>query len=255
MIHRPMLTAVASVAIAWSASPVVTPSAHGAEAPREAPDDCADSKGAAYGPGWTLTIDGRKMKCVGPHWAAVDAAPGSAKIAVLDVGDTNMHAEEEVRIRKELNASGLPPLQCDAVLNSPKTATELTRVPAGEKRLVMFWTPVCEPCKPLLADMVALAASKPQGLSVVSVVRSAIADLEAPGDWRMERVKRIVAEYKVGFPTCVHNSSRVTNDWRAGGVPITYLLSDKGVERVASGGTNGSALVAELAAAAKAGKH
>lgn len=255
MIHKQMLTAVVSVAIAWSASPVVTPPAHGAEAPREAPDDCVDSKGVPYSPGWTLALGGKKMRCVGPHWAPVDAAPDAAKVAVLDVGDTNLHADEEARILKVLTAGSLPPLQCDAVLNSSRTAADLTRVPAGEKRLMMFWTPACEPCKPLLAELAALAASKPQGVSVVSVVRSAIPDLEAPGDWRMERVKRLVAEYKVGFPTCVHSSSRVTDDWQAGGVPITYLLSNKGVERVASGGTNGSALVAELAAASKTAKR
>ena len=83
----------------------------------------------------------------------------------------------------------------------------------------------------------------------------ALPDLEPEGDWGMDRVKRLVAEYKVSFPTCVHSSKRVTSEWHAEGVPITYLLSEKGVERVASGGTNGLALVAELAAAAKTAKR
>ena len=255
MFHRSMRTTILTLVAVWSLSSAETRRVHGADAPRQAPDGCVDSKGAVYGAGFVLSIDGRRMKCVGPHWAAVGGAPGSPNVAVLDVGDTNLNAGQEALILKQLNAGALPPLQCDAVLNSRGAAADLTRVPVGERRLMMFWTPACEPCKPLLAQLAALAAENPKGLSVVSVVRSALPDLEPEGDWGMDRVKRLVAEYKVSFPTCVHSSKRVTSEWHAEGVPITYLLSEKGVERVASGGTNGLALVAELAAAAKTAKR
>lgn len=78
MTHRSMLTAVVSVAIAWSASPVVTPPVHGAEAPRETPDDCVDSRGAAYSPGWTspLRLAVAKPAFAVPMFQAPQAASG-----------------------------------------------------------------------------------------------------------------------------------------------------------------------------------
>jgi len=61
------------------------------------------------------------------------------------------------------------------------------------------------------------------------------------------RVQGLMAKYKVGFPTCVHTSSDVTQRWQAGGVPLTLLVSaDKGVERAACGGENGQRLLDEL---------
>jgi thiol-disulfide isomerase/thioredoxin len=111
----------------------------------------------------------------------------------------------------------------------------------------MFWTPSCEPCKPLLAEMVGLSKTKPKALSVLGIVQSGDSDLESPGEWQVQRVKELVVHYKVGFPTCVHSSKELTKRWRAEGVPLTLLLSEKGVERVAMGGRNGQRLVADLA--------
>jgi len=111
----------------------------------------------------------------------------------------------------------------------------------------MFWTPTCGPCKPLRADMAALSNRKPKALSVLGIVQSGDSELEPPGEWQMLRVKQLVVQYKVGFPTCVHGSRELTKRWKAEGVPLTLLLSEKGVERVAMGGKNGQRLVADLA--------
>jgi hypothetical protein len=70
--------------------------------------------------------------------------------------------------------------------------------------------------------------------------------VEPPGDWAALRVKQILTRYKVTFPTCVHSSRELTRRWHAGGVPLSILVSQKGVERVAAGGRNGQQLVAEL---------
>ena len=256
MRYRRVLTAVGAAAIVWGFSPAASGQPADGSSQSKAQEACEDSQGAAYGPGFVVTLGGKRMKCVvGPHWVPMDPTPASAPEDVLDVGDINLNAEGEAAILKAFRGSGLPPLECDALLNSEMSVPDLTRVPPGQKRVLMFWTPTCGPCKPLLADLAALAAAKPTGLSVVGVVRSAEPDLEPPGEWRLERVKRIVAEYQVGFPTCVHSSKRVTEAWRAGGVPITFLLSDKGVERVAGGGRNGRALVAELSGSAKVGER
>jgi thiol-disulfide isomerase/thioredoxin len=183
------------------------------------------------------------MTCViGPHWVA----PAQAS-AVLDVGDANLAADVEAAIQKALSRTSLPTLECDAVLNSDLRPDQLLRMPPGERRLVMFWTPTCGPCKPLLADMAALSSRKPKALSVLGIVQSGEPELEPSGEWQLQRVKQLVAQYKVRFPTCVHSSKEQTKRWKAEGVPLTLLLSEKGVERVAMGGKNGQLLVADLA--------
>jgi thiol-disulfide isomerase/thioredoxin len=133
-----------------------------------------------------------------------------------------------------------------AVLNATQATRELTRVPVGEKRLLMFWTPTCGPCKPLLADMGALAEKMPHGLSLLGIVQSVDPDLEPPGEWALLRVKQLLTRYKAGFPTCVHSSSDQMTRWHAQGVPLTILVSHDGVDRVAFGGRNGQRLVAEI---------
>ena len=95
--------------------------------------------------------------------------------------------------------------------------------------------------------MAILADKKPKGLSVLGIVESADSELEPPGEWQLLRVKQLVAQYKVAFPTCVHSSRQLMKRWHAEGVPLTLLVSEKGVERVAAGGRNGQRLVAELA--------
>jgi thiol-disulfide isomerase/thioredoxin len=205
---------------------------------------CRDSQGAEYSPGAVVKVNGKEMTCViGPHWVA----PAQAAAEVLDVDDANLLADVEAAIQKALSGTSLPTLECDAVLNSDLRPDQLLRVPPGERRLVMFWTPTCGPCKPLLADMAALSSRKPKALSVLGIVQSGEPELEPSGEWQLQRVKQLVAQYKVGFPTCVHSSKELTKRWKAEGVPLTLLLSEKGVERVAMGGKNGQLLVADLA--------
>ncbi len=208
---------------------------------------CQDSQGAFYSPGATLQVGGKTMQCViGPHWVPAGAVVANAAADVLDIGNTNVSASDEAAILKALSGTSLPTLECDAVLNFDGGVAELTRVPPGERRLLMFWTPTCGPCKPLLADLAALAERKPRGLSVLGIVRSGDLELEPPGEWSLVRVKQLVAQYKVGFPTCVHSSEELMKRWKAEGVPLTIVLSENGVERVAAGGRNGQRLVAEL---------
>jgi thiol-disulfide isomerase/thioredoxin len=204
---------------------------------------CRDSQGGDYSPGAVVTVNGKEMTCVvGPHWAAT----AEASAEVLDVGDANLLADGEAALQKALSGT-LPALECDAVLNSDLRPDQLLRVPPGERRLVMFWTPTCGPCKPLLAEMAALSRTKLKGLSVLGIVQSGEPELEPSGAWQLQRVKQLVAQYKVGFPTCVHSSKQLTRRWKAEGVPLTLLLSEKGVERVAMGARNGQRLVADLA--------
>jgi thiol-disulfide isomerase/thioredoxin len=203
---------------------------------------CLDSQGGESSPGGSVTVNGKTWQCVvGPHWVP----EGSAAGAVLQVGDANLAADTEAAILAALTGPSLPPLRCDAVLNSDAGAGQLLQLAQGEKRLVLFWTPTCGPCKPVMADMAALAALKPKGLSFLGVVQAIEPDLEPPGDAPLERVKGIVAKYDVHFATCVHTSREQTRKWRAQGVPLVLVVSQKGVERVALGGRNGARLVAE----------
>jgi thiol-disulfide isomerase/thioredoxin len=190
------------------------------------------------------------MECViGPHWVPARSESPSAAVAVLDVGDANLLADEEAAIQKALGGSSLPTLQCDAVLNSDARPDQLLQVPPGETRLMLFWTPTCGPCKPLLGDIAALAAGRPKNLSFLGIVQAADPELDPPGEWRLLRVRQLMAQYKAGFPTCVHSSRELMSRWKAEGVPLTLLVSQKGVERVAAGGRNGQRLLAELARA------
>jgi thiol-disulfide isomerase/thioredoxin len=216
--------------------------------PKEA-ETCQDSQGGSYSLGAVVQIGGKKMKCVvGPHWVPGGSTSADSTADVLDVGDTNLAADFEGATLAAFRNGPLPALECDALLNAAQAPQELTRVPVGEKRVLMFWTPTCSPCKPLLADLAALADRGVSGLSVVGVVQSVDSELEAPGEWALLRVKQLMTTYKVGFPTCVHSSRDQMKRWHAEGVPLTLLLSNTGVERVAAGGRNGQRLVAELAA-------
>jgi thiol-disulfide isomerase/thioredoxin len=208
---------------------------------------CTDSQGGTYSPGAEVEIGGKRMECViGPHWAPAGSAPIDSAVDILDVGDTNLAADFEAATLAAFNKGSLPTLECDAVLNTSQATGELTRIPVGEKRLLMFWTPTCGPCKPLLAALGRIAEKKPQGLSLLGIVQSVDSELEAPGEWALQRVKQLLIRYKVGFPTCVHSSRDQTKRWHAQGVPLTLLLSHDGVDRVAAGGRNGQQLIAEL---------
>jgi len=206
---------------------------------------CQDSQGGTYSPGSVVEVGGKVMECVvGPHWAPVASGAEPAG-DVLDVGETNLLAGFESTTLAALNKRPLPALACDTVLNATQATAELIRVPAGEKRLVMFWTPTCGPCKPLLSDLAALARRRVSGLSVLGIVEAADAELEPPGEWALLRVKQLMTQYDVGFPTCVHRSREQMKLWHAEGVPLILVLTHDGVERVAAG-RNGQRLVAEL---------
>jgi len=215
---------------------------------KKTPGLCRDSQGGLYSPGAVLKVGDREMECViGPHWAPAGESPAEATPDVLDVGQANLSAEHEAAIKTALSGASLPSLQCDAVLNSTIRPAQLIRVPAGERKVVIFWTPTCGPCKPLLDELAALAATRPRNLSFLGVVQAAVPDMEPPGEWRLSRVRQIVSDHKVGFPTCVHSSRELMRRWQAEGVPLTLVMSDKGVERVAEGGANGHRLIEELA--------
>jgi len=185
--------------------------------------------------------------CGRPALGAPRCQPFSIKPAVADVTGESPLAVQEASIVESFKGHPLPTLECDTVLNSNLSPHQLLQVPAGGKLVLNFWTPTCGPCKPLLAELAALAMTKPPNLTFVSIVRSADLELEPPGEWQLLRVQGLMAKYKVGFPTCVHTSSDVTQRWQAGGVPLTLLVSaDKGVERAACGGENGQRLLDEL---------
>jgi thiol-disulfide isomerase/thioredoxin len=197
-----------------------------------------------------VEIDGKKVQCViGPHWVPAGSDAPQPSTDVLDVGDRNLAAAHEAAILAAMTKGPLPTLECDVVLNAPAAGQDLTQVPIGQQRVMMFWTPTCGPCKPLLADLAALVNKKGDSLSVIGIVQSADSDLEPPGDWALLRVKHLLAMYDVRFPTCVHTSRAQMKRWHAEGVPLTLLLSHDGVERVAAGGRNGQRLVADLVGA------
>ena len=188
------------------------------------------------------------MRCViGPHWVPLEARSSVPTPEVLDVtGDSPIAAQEAV-ILESFKGHPVPSLDCDTVLNSGATPSQLLRMAGSTKLVVNFWTPTCGPCKPLLADLAAVARSHPADFTVIGVVKSADGELEPPGEWRLLRVKGLMAQYKVDFPTCVYTSNDMTRRWQAGGVPLTLLLSpDKGVERVAVGAESGARLLQDL---------
>jgi thiol-disulfide isomerase/thioredoxin len=211
---------------------------------------CQDSDGGVYSQGAVLSVRGQLMQCVvGPHWAPMGSEVSTS--SALDVEGERISDSQEAAILKALGGSALPALECGAVLNSAREPAQLLRVAPGNKVLVLFWTPTCGPCKPLLAELATLAG-KPRDLTFVGVVQAADPELEPPGDWQLLRVKEIMTQYKVSFPTCVHTSTELSRRWQAGGVPLTLLVSEKGVERVALGGKSGHELLESLSASSDA---
>jgi thiol-disulfide isomerase/thioredoxin len=209
---------------------------------------CKDSAGDLYSPGAIVELRGQLMQCViGPHWEPVDAGDHGETSSTLDVNGENVAASLEGDILEALQREHEARLDCDTVLNSELSPTQLVRVDPGRKLLMLFWTPTCVPCKPLLAELAAVAKTNPSGMSFLGVVQSANPDVEAPGDWRLRRVQDIMAEYEVGFPTCVHSSNDISRRWRAEGVPLLLLVSaESGVERAALGRSNGETLLREV---------
>lgn len=205
---------------------------------------CRDSDGGLYSAGALLELRGRLMRCViGPHWVPFDGGASEDSTEVLDVTGVDVSARLEAHILKTFQGRPLPELKCDSVLHSERPADRLLETPPDGRLLLVFWTPTCVPCKPVLAEVAALAATKPRGLAFLGVVQAADPDLEPPGDWQLSRVEGILAQQKASFPTCVHRSPEVTKSWQAGGVPLTLLVTANGVEQVAMGAANGHKLV------------
>jgi thiol-disulfide isomerase/thioredoxin len=208
---------------------------------------CLDSEGGAYSEGAVAQVKGQLLRCVvGPHWEPMDSSPEAARPAVLNTAGVNVIATQEAAILAALTGSSLPELTCDAVFNSNQTPTQLLYASAGKKVLVVFWTPLCTSCKPLLAELAAIAGGAATSTSVLGVVQAADPEFEPPGEWRLLRVKGLLTQYKVGFPTCVHSSTEVSERWQATGVPLTLLIADNRVQSVALGAANGHRLVAEV---------
>jgi hypothetical protein len=188
------------------------------------------------------------MRCViGPHWVPVDLGELGLAPPVLDVSGIDVEASQEAFVLESLAGRPLPALPCDTILNSDQPATRLVRVAPNEKLLMVFWTPACAPCKPLLAELATLSSrAQERNLSFLGVVQAADPEMDPPGDWRLQRVQGVIAQYKVGFPTCVHSSNEVTEAWHAGGVPLCLLVSDQGVERVVLGSKGALQLANEI---------
>ena len=158
----------------------------------------------------------------------------------------------ELGIVEILRGEGVPRLDCDTVLNSDLAPTQLLRVVPRTKLLMLFWTPTCAPCKPLLAELAAVAKTNPGDVTFLGVVQSSNPDVDPPGDLRLRQVEELMTENKVTFPTCVHSSSDTSRRWQAQGVPLMLLMSaESGVERAALGRRNGEKLLRELTNSAK----
>jgi len=237
--------------LAATGGPVTTPFSAADQPPSTARPQplalCEDSEGDVYSEGAVVQINGQLMRCViGPHWAPLDSRPSAASRSVLDVTGVDVSAPQRDAILQALAGRPLPELHCDAVLNSNKDANDLLHVPANHRLLMMFWTPTCAPCKPLLGELATFAGRRHYSLAVLGVVQAADPELDPPGDWRLLRVQGLMSQYSVDFPTCVHSSSEVSEAWQATGVPLTIVLSDRGVERVALGGKEGHDLLEDL---------
>lgn len=209
---------------------------------------CKDSAGDLYSEGAMVEAHGQLMRCViGPHWEPVDAGEKEPTPSVLDIAGENIEASQGASIIDALRGKPLPLLDCDTVLNSDLSPTQLLRVPPSTKLLVLFWTPTCAPCKPLLADLAAVAETKPRDVNFLGVVQSANPELDPPGEFQLRRVEELMTQYRVGFPTCVHSSNDTSRRWQAQGVPLMLLISpESGVERAALGRRNGEQLLHEL---------
>jgi len=145
--RRALVAGLVAVSCLLVGQPVHSRQLKGSGAKVDQADACRDSQGGSYSPGATLEIGGKTMECVvGPHWVPAGAEPANVAADVLDVGNANVVADVEAAILKALSGTSLPTLECDTVLNSDGRTEALTRVPAGEKRLLMFWTLTCGPC-------------------------------------------------------------------------------------------------------------
>lgn len=92
----------------------------------------------------------------------------------------------------------------------------------GRPVIVSFWATWCEPCR---AEMPAFERAQQQyadqGLVVLAV------DFQE----RDEEIQAFLHEIGVTFPSAVDRTGETTRDWRANGLPTTFLIDRQGIIR------------------------
>lgn len=90
----------------------------------------------------------------------------------------------------------------------------------GRPVVVNFWATWCEPCR---AEMPALERAqqkyRDQGLTVLGV------DMQEQD----EEVQAFMTQVGVTFPSLIDRTGEVTRQWRATGLPTTFLIDRKGL--------------------------
>ncbi|MCC7371566.1 MAG: TlpA family protein disulfide reductase [Chloroflexi bacterium] len=116
-----------------------------------------------------------------------------------------------------------------ADIGQPAPALQLPLVGGGETNLeafkgrpvvVNFWATWCEPCR---AEMPALERAqqkyRDQGLAVIGV------DMQE----RDDEIQAFLTQVGVTFPSLVDRTGEVTRQWRATGLPTTFLIDRQGI--------------------------
>ena len=92
----------------------------------------------------------------------------------------------------------------------------------GRVIILNFWATWCEPCK---AEMPVFERAqqqyRDQGLAVVGV------DFQE----RDEEITAFLSQVGVTFPTLVDRTGEVSRQWRATGLPTTFLIDRQGIIR------------------------
>ena len=92
----------------------------------------------------------------------------------------------------------------------------------GRPVILNFWATWCEPCR---AEMPALERAqqqyREQGLAVIGV------DMQE----RDDEIQAFLSQVGVTFPSLVDRTGEVTRQWRATGLPTTFLIDRQGIIR------------------------
>ena len=95
----------------------------------------------------------------------------------------------------------------------------------GKVVLVNFWATWCEPCRAEMPSMDALRRSLAgRPFEVLAV------NLAEP----RARIEKFVADGKLGFPILLDRDAAASRDWRARGLPASYLVGRDGRIRYAA---------------------